>query len=329
MTCNQWIRRALCATVIAAALPGVALGQSREGSGAASSASESEGGGGGLGDLFLEDGRSILHGYSVIGGVFTESGQTEFSGWKHDHPLTPVGMGFRYYERNGFVSGTIAAIAISMAGSAAASGPKRVETWESGGYRYTRKTYYSPAEKQAMLAATSAAASGVFGAKHQSFDLQVYSRYLGGNAEGYKVNMLFGVPFADGQGMFDFGFGWGNIKSATGESGQYLITKYTYAGMPFRLNYTFGPVVAYAHWDWNWIGHMDGTEYNKKENLGGATGANSKTPGNTTEIFTSGFPWRFGAQTSLLGRIYLEAAALTPSLTSGKFGYNLSAGARF
>lgn len=173
--------RAVALVVVCALLPAVALGQSRDGSGATSGSDS----GGGLGDLFFEDGRSLLHSYSAIGAVFVEKGQTEFSGWKHDYPLTPVGMGFRYYERNGFVSGTIAAIAISIAGSAAASGPKRVESWESGGYRYTRTTYYSPAERQAMLAATSAAAGGVFGAKHQSFDLQVYSRYFGGNAEGY------------------------------------------------------------------------------------------------------------------------------------------------
>ncbi|MBM4342122.1 MAG: hypothetical protein FJ100_01950 [Deltaproteobacteria bacterium] len=284
MTCTlfpQCAAKALALLALGALAPMAALGQSRDGP-AADTGSDT--GGGGLGDLFFEDARSLLHSYSAIGGVFTERGQTEFSGWKHGHPLTPVGTGFRYYERNGFVSGTIAAIAISLAGSAAASGPKKVESWESGGYRYTRTTYYSPAERQAMLAATSAAASGIFGAKHQSFDLQVYSRALGGNAEGYKATMLFGVPFADGQGMFDLGFGWGNIKTATGENGQYLITKYTYAGMPFRLNYTFGPLVAYAHWDWNWLGHSNDTDYNKKENHGGTTSGTTKTAGNTTEI---------------------------------------------
>lgn len=327
MTCNPLFRRTLpwiAFVVVGAWLPATALAQSRDGPDVAAGSGD-----GGLAELFLEDGRSLLHSYSVIGGLFTERGQTEFSGWKHDHPLTPVGMGFRYYERNGFVSGTIAAIAISLAGSAAASGPKKVETWESGGYRYTRKTYYSPAERQAMMAATSAAAAGIFGARHQSFDLQVYSRSLGGNVEGYKFNMLFGVPFADGSGMFDLGFGWANINTATGESGQYLITKYEYTGMPFRLNYTFGPVVAYAHWDWNWLGHSDDTKYNDKKTFGPqATGSATSAP-NTTQIYTTGFPWRFGAQTTLLGRAYLEAVALTPSLTSGKFGYNLSVGARF
>ncbi|MSQ82652.1 MAG: hypothetical protein EXR77_07005 [Myxococcales bacterium] len=92
------------------------------------------------GSSFFEDGNSLLHSYSVIGGAFHEGGDGELSGWKHDHSLAPKAYGFGYFERNGFVSGTIAAIAIVLAGSAAASGPKRVESWESGSYKYTKYT---------------------------------------------------------------------------------------------------------------------------------------------------------------------------------------------
>lgn len=268
----------------------------------------------------FEEGSSLLQGYSVSGGVFAEMGSGELSGWKYGHSLSPVGMGFRYYERNGFISGTIAAIAVMVGGAAAASGPKSTQTWESGGYRYTRTTYYSPAERAAMTAATASAAAGLFGSANQSFDLQIYSRQVGGNSEGYRVNMmLWGMPFADGSGMFDLGFGWGDVRSAVGESGKFLIAKYHYLGMPLRLSYAFGPVVAYGHFDWNWYGHA--TDTKELNNL--------QVTGSTSKVDTTGFPWRFGAQTAVLGRVYAEAAVTTPNLTSLSFGTHISLGARF
>ncbi len=270
-------------------------------------------------ELF-DDGRALLQGFSVTGGVFAEMGSGELSAWKYGHSLSPMGMGFRYYERNGYISGTIAAIAIMLAGAAASSQPKSVQTWESGGYRYTRTTYYSPAERAAMNAATASAAAGLFGSENQSFDLQLYTRQLGGNSEGYRLNMmLVGFPFASGSGMFDFGFGLGNVRSAVGEDGKFLITKYHYVGMPMRLSYAFGPVVAYGHFDWNWLGHFeDDKEYN-----------NLQVKGMTSTVDTAGFPWRFGAQAALLGRLYGEAAITTPHLTSLSFGTHISLGARF
>lgn len=222
----------------------------------------------------FEPGSSLLQGYSVSGGIFAEGGSGELSGWKYNHALAPVGMGFRYYERNGFISGTIAAIAVMLGGAAAASGPKSTQSWESGGYRYTRTTYYSPAERAAMSAATASAAAGLFGSANQSFDLQIYSRHLGGNSEGFRMNMmLWGLPFADGSGMFDLGFGWASVRSAVGEDGKFLISKYGYVGMPLRLSYAFGPVVAYGHFDWNWFGHSDSKEYNSMEVKGSTTTA--------------------------------------------------------
>ncbi|MSQ82651.1 MAG: hypothetical protein EXR77_07000 [Myxococcales bacterium] len=85
----------------------------------------------------------------------------------------------------------------------------------------------------------------------------------------------------------------------------------------------------YAHFDWNWLGHSEDKKYNGKQP--GKKGDGSKVPDDytTTEINTTGFPWRFGVQASLLGRLYIEGAAITPSLMSGKLGYNMSLGARF
>lgn len=267
----------------------------------------------------FEPGSSLLQGYSVSGGVFAEMGSGELSGWKYGHALSPVGMGFRYYERNGFISGTIAAIVVMLGGAAAASGPKSTQTWESGGYRYTRTTYYSPAERAAMTAATASAAAGLFGSANQSFDLQIYSRQLGGNSEGYRINMmLWGLPFADGSGMFDLGFGLASVRSAIGEDGKFLISKYAYVGMPLRLSYAFGPVVAYGHFDWNWFGHSEDKQYNGLQ-----------VNGTTSTALNSEFPWRFGAQAALLGRVYAEAAVTTPELTSLSFGTHVSLGARF
>lgn len=129
--------------------------------------------------------------------------------------------------------------------------------------------------------------------------------------------------------MVDIGFGWGHVNSAVGENGRYLITKYQYVGMPFRLNYSVGPAVVFAHFDWNWLGHMEDRKYNDKQP--GKRGDGAKVPDDftTTEINTTGFPWRFGVQAALLGRLYLEGAAITPSLLSGKLGYSMSLGARF
>lgn len=281
------------------------------------------------GNLFLEDGASVLQDYSMTVGGFTELGSGELSGWKYASALTPTARGVRIYERNGFISGTIAAIVMSMAGGMAANGPKKVESTDYGSYRVVKTTYYSPAEKAAMLAATSAAASGLFASAHQSFDLQIYTRNLGGHSEGWRMNgMVVGIPFADDRGMFDFGFGYAKVVSAVGVNGQYLISTYHYGGVPMRLSYALGPVVLYAHFDWNWLGHSDSVDYNSKNN-GTQNKPAGAPPSNLTEIQTTGFPWRFGAQAALLGRLYLEGALVTPKLTSGELGFHTSAGLRF
>lgn len=270
------------------------------------------------GSIAFEPGVSMLQGYSVAMGAFVEGGNNEYSDYRGGNSPNPTSYGFRYYERNGFISGTIAAIAIAVGGAAAASGPKSVERWESGGYRYTRTTYYSPAERAAMTAATSAAAAGAFSIANQSFDLQVFTRHMGGNTEGYKLNMLFGIPFADGHGMFDLGFGLGNVRSAVGEDGKYLISRQDYLGMPMRLSGAFGPLVTFLQFEWNWMAHTDDADNNKGKNTG-----------TTREVVNYAHPWRLGVQAALFGYLFAEAGLTTPSITSGSMGFTSTLGARF
>lgn len=270
------------------------------------------------GSIAFEPGVSLLQGYSVAMGAFVEGGNNEYSDYRGGNSPNPVSMGFRYYERNGFISGTIAAIAIAVGGAAAASGPKSVESWESGGYRYTRTTYYSPAERAAMTAATSAAAAGAFSIANQSFDLQVFTRHMGGNTEGYKLNMLFGIPFADGHGMFDLGFGLGNVRSAVGEDGKYLVSQQDYLGMPMRLSGAFGPLVTFLQFEWNWMAHTDDADNNKPKNIG-----------TTRSVVNYAHPWRLGVQAAIFGYLFAEAGLTTPSITSGSIGFTSTLGARF
>jgi hypothetical protein len=265
----------------------------------------------------FESGESLLMGYSVTGGAIYEAGRGELSGWRDGVDPTPIGYGFRYFERNGLISGTIGAIAVVLGGAMAASGPKSVETWEDSNYRYTKTTYYSAAEQAAITGAAAQSASDMMGSPNQSFDLQVFSRSLGGTSAGYKANLMFvGIPFEGG--MFDVGMGLGKITSAFRDKGQYFVSRYTYFGMPMRLNFAMGPVVTYLHFDWNWLSHAE----HEAPIVSGAAK-------NTKEVESDAFPWRLGLQAALFGRLYLDAAATTPSLTSGDFGYSGSLGLRF
>lgn len=271
-----------------------------------------------LGPLF-EKGPALLHGYSATLGVTAMAGSGDFSGWRIDHAAQPTAMGFRYYERNGFISGTIFAILRVAAGAMAASGPKSVRTWEDSNYRYTETTYYSSAEKKAIQDAASNDAARAFTRPGQSFDLEVFSRNLGGDSEGYRLNMMMGgVKGARGKSMFDFGFGFGHVKSAAAADGQFLIVDWAYVGMPFRYSYAIGPAVVYGLFEWNWVGHTRGDE---------ATGI--QVSANTTKLFTAGFPLRVGVAMAAMGRLYVDVALNTPSLTSGAVGFAGSAGLRF
>ncbi len=270
----------------------------------------------------VEDGRGLLHSYSATAGlILNQSG--DFNLWSRGHKVGMQAYGFRYYERNGFITGTIFAIMRMLSAAAAASGPKSYESWTEGSYRYTRTTYYSQAEKNAMSRAASNDAARAFTRPGQSFDLEIYSRNLGGDSSGYKVTMMAGGVKVSGRGqrargMVDFGIGFGSVDSAAHKDGKYLVTHWAYFGVPIRLTYAVGPVNIYGLWEWNWLGHTRGSD-----TTGSSRGAN------TTEADVAGMPLRIGLNTTLFRRLYVEAAASTPSLTSGVFGFVASAGARF
>ncbi len=269
--------------------------------------------------MVFEDARSLLMNYSATAGVFVVGGGSDISGWRVGSKISPFGMGFRYQERNGFITGTTLGILRMFAGAMAASGPKSVESWDEGNTRYTRTTYYSQAEKQAISAAAANSAARMFASPHQGFDLEIYSRNVGGDASGYRLNMILGgFEMFRGYALLDLGFGWGSVTAAAADEGKYLITNWSYVGMPFRFSYAAGPVVIFGQWDWNWLGHTRSEKYK-------ATPAK----GTTTTLNTAGFPLRVGASTAIFGRLYLEAVAMTPSVTSGAFGFSATAGARF
>lgn len=267
----------------------------------------------------IDDGRGLLHSYSAtMGVIYNRSG--DFTLWSQDKPITVQARGVRYYERNGFITGTILAIVRIFSAAAASAGPKSYETWREGNYRYTRTTYYSAQEKAAMRDAASSSAARMLTSPGQSFDLEIYSRSLGGDSSGYRMTMMMGgMKFGRGnRGLFDAGLRIGSVTSAAAADGEYLITTWNSFGIPLRVSYAVGPFNLYGSFVWNWFGHTRG---------GDITG--SWVGPHTRKAKVAGFPLQLGVTTTLLSRIYLEAAATTPSPTSGVFGFVASAGARF
>ncbi|MCO4764357.1 MAG: hypothetical protein KC502_22795, partial [Myxococcales bacterium] len=139
----------------------------------------------------IEDGRGLLHSYSATMGLIVNN-SGDFNSWSTGNPLHVQAMGFRYFERNGFITGTILALMRIFAAAAQTAGPKSQTSWTEGNYRYTRTTYYSQAEKNAINRAASNSATQMLTSPGQSFDLEIYSRNLGGDSSGYKVTMMFG-----------------------------------------------------------------------------------------------------------------------------------------
>ncbi len=299
---TRWVAAALAACLALALLPQAAMARRRN-----------------MLSLF-DNPQSLLRDYSMTASVFVAGGAGEMSGWRSGNPATPFGMGFRYHERNGFITGTVMALFQIMAGAVASSGPKSVNTWTEGNYRYTQTTYYSQAEKQRIMDNASNSASNMMSSPNQSFDLEIYSRNLGGDISGYRATMMLMGFDGPGTSMIDWGFGFGSATAAVAQDGHYLITDWTYFGIPIRLNVPVGPLLLFAQFDWNWWGHSRGDKIEGKQTF---------APGTTQMIHTAGFPLRVGASTAVLGRLYLEAVALTPSLTSGAFGFTAGAGARF
>ncbi len=243
----------------------------------------------------FEDAHSLLTNYSSTTSLFVAGGTGEMSGWRLGHPGAPFGMGVRYQERNGLITGTTMAIIQIFAGAVASSGSKSSETWTEGNYRYTRTTYYGEAERQAIMASASNSAAQMFSSPHQSCDLELYSRNVGGDVSGYRATMMVGGFDVGTDSMVDIGFGFGSTTAAVAQDGRYLITHWAYAGIPVRLSMPLGPVLLWAQFDWNWLGHSR----EPRENRDKAAFA----PGSTTELKTAGFPLRLGASAALLQRV--------------------------
>lgn len=263
-----------------------------------------------------DDGRDLLNSYSVTTSLFYEAGHTEYSGFHSSSwPVTPSGMGIRYFERRGIISGTLMAIALVASSAAAQAGPKSVETHREGNYNVTTTTYHSEAEKRRMSERASRTGADMASSRDQSFELQIYSRNLGGSTSGFRTNLfLFGT--GSESWYFESGFGGATLTSATASDGKYLITHAPYFGMPFKLNYASRFMLTYLQFDWNWYGHSTPPPDDKK--------------GNTVISEVRGaMPWRLGAAFTVMSRFYGEVALVTPKLTSGQLGLNANIGLRF
>ncbi len=261
---------------------------------------------------------SQMMSYSVMTGLFLEVGKAEYSGGKNN-PGMPVATGLRYYERQGVITGTLTAIMIMLGGAAAASSPKSQRSWESGGYRYTETTYRSDAEKAAIMAGAAAGAGAAASAKNQSFDLEIFSRSLGGDVSGWRMNGYFGIPFAE-HFMFELGMGGGSIDTAMMKNTQEIYVSHGYVGMPFRFNYATDTFLIFLDAQWNWIGHA----------------ASSKAdpylvPGTNAMLlrYAPVLPLKLGISSNLFGRLYGELSLMTPGITTAEFAFRTVLGLRF
>lgn len=260
----------------------------------------------------IHDGKAMLRGHAIWAGGFMETGMGELSG----AGVAPTAVGLRYYERQGVIAGALMGILTAAAAGVAASSPKSVERRREGNWIITKTTYRSAAEQKAITDAGAASAAAMASATNQSFDLQLYSRSLpgGGEASGYRMDMFFGTLLGDSV-MLDVGLGWGRVDSRVDAPERVVRLKYSYLGMPFRLNVAAGPVMLWGQWDWNWFGH-------------GEAEAPIDEPG---RIFreVSPFPLKVGAATNLFGRLFAEGVVSTPHYDSGEFGFRVNAGLRF
>ena len=261
---------------------------------------------------------SQMMNYSVMTGLFLEVGKAEYSGGHHN-PGMPIATGLRYYERQGIITGTMTAIAIMVAGAAAASSPKSQRSWESGGYRYTETTYRSEAEKAAIMAGSAAGAGAAASSKNQSFDLEIFSRNLGGDVSGWRMNGYFGIPFAD-RFMFELGMGVGSIDTAMKKNGQDIYVSWGYVGMPFRLNYANEIFLLFLETQWNWIGHAQSSK---------ADPYIEPTTNTMLLRYAPVLPWKVGISSNLFGRLFGELDVSTPGILTGSFALKAGLGLRF
>lgn len=265
-----------------------------------------------------ENAVSQLMAYSVMTGLFLEVGKAEYAGGRNN-PGMPTATGFRYYERQGIITGTLTAIAIIVAGAAAASSPKSQRSWESGGYRYTETTYRSEAEKAAIMAGAAAGAAGAASAKNQSFDIELFSRNLGGDVSGWRMNGYYGIPFAE-RFMFELGMGFGSIDTAMKKDNQDIYVSHGYVGMPFRFNYANDLFILFLEAQWNWLGHYASSR-----------GEGYIEPKSNTLLlrYAPVLPWKIGVVSNLFGRLYGEVDISTPGITTLEFATKATLGLRF
>lgn len=243
-----------------------------------------------------DDARDLLWRYSVTTAGFYEGGATDFSAVAAGGTLKASGMGVRYYERNGLITGTIVAVAQVLAKSAQAAGPKSIERWEDSTYRYEKRTYYSEEEKAVIRDRGARAAGEAFGSKTQCFDLRLYSRNLGGAASGFHAT-LFPFSVLDSENSrLDLGIMFGRIDAVVSDGGSPFAIRANAFGIPLRYNYAIGHALVHAQFDINFLGNM---------------------------------PLHVGASAALFNRLFVDAAVTTPKVTSGQFGLSTSVGARF
>ena len=260
----------------------------------------------------VEDARTMLLGHSVWAGVFQEQGAGQLS----SGAVQPKAVGVRYYERSGLISGMLMGIFASAGAGMAAASPKSVERRREGNWVITKTTYRSAAEQKKITDDGAAAAAAIATASNQSFELNLFTRGLpgGGESTGYRLDMFFGDTWGDSV-VFDIGFGWGIVESLTRLEGRAARVKYSYIGIPVRLNVAAGPVLIWGQWDWNWFGHTD-----------------LDTPRDDAERLyreVAPFPIKLGVATNLFGRLFAEGVVTTPAYDSGEFGLRVNAGLRF
>ncbi len=269
---------------------------------------------------FADDARGLLYNYSMTTSAFYEGGATDYGAFRNNYGIAPRGVGIRYSERNGMISGTIGAFILMFTRAAGSVGTVKSErTWEDSNYRYSETTYYSEAEKDERRARASQAggeqAGAVIGSPTQGFDLRIYSRNLGGDATGYHATLMFFSLLETANSRLDVGLMFGSVSTATSRDGLHLLTHASTGGIPLRYNLALGPVLTYAEFDWNWYGH--------------GTPKADVIVRDTLAQDVRNMPWHIGASAALFHRLYLEAAVTTPRLFSGEFGFTSSLGARF
>ena len=267
------------------------------------------------------DGKLRQDGLGIEVGAIMQGGRSEYA--SNNLGLNPTAQGLILRDRNGMSSRMVIGLLIALAGAAAQSGPKSVESKShvSGDYIITETTttYYSEAEKAQMREATSKSIDGVFSTKYSDMELQLYSRdrFGFGDASGYKINFMIG---AGDSIAFEGGFGFGKVESMVDVAGVPTKLTYKYLGMPFRLSKAAGPVRVGLTYEWNWLKygiadsdrqlHMD----DKMNQVADVTS----------------HPWHLDLSTVAFKRVSLMVGATAQEIKKPtKLGYFLQAGVMF